>query len=76
MLCLMIFFKKKTKAHIRCAIRSIAQRKHVGIVMTSLHTTEIVFICLHPLGGLIFPLCSFLSFHLKPASLCKSGQAV
>ena len=56
------------KTHIRCAIRSIARRKHVGIVMRSLYTTEIIFICPHPLGGFIFPLGSFLSLHLKPAS--------
>ena len=27
--------------------------------------------CLCPLGAFIFPLCSFLSFNVKPAPLCK-----
>lgn len=36
--------------------------------MRSLYTTEIIFICPHPLVGFIFSLGSFLSLHLKPAS--------
>lgn len=55
------------KTNIRCAIRSITQRKHAGIVMRSLYTTEITFMHLpSPLGDYIFLWCSFLSFHLKP----------